>query len=240
MKADVLLYPQALSNQVPGDRKVVVIDVLRATSTIVTALAQQALEVIPVNEPSEAIELVRSIGTRECVLGGEQKGFKIEGFELGNSPADYTEAKVAGKKVILCTTNGTRAIKRAHGAAEVLVASYLNLQTVVDYLGESDKDLLIVCAGREQNISLEDLSCAGMIIRLLRARRNDLQLTDGATVAGLIAGQAQSEGLENFLKSTEHGRYLLQIGMEPDIRDCVALNQYPILPRYLNGKIMIE
>jgi 2-phosphosulfolactate phosphatase len=240
MKADVLLYPQALSNQVPGDKKVVVIDVLRATSTIVTALAHRALEVIPVNEPSEAIELVRSIGTKECILGGEQKGFKIEGFDLGNTPADYTEEKVAGKKVILCTTNGTRAVKRAQGAAEVLVASYLNLQAVVDYLGESDKDLLIVCAGREQNVSLEDLSCAGMLIRLLTAHRNDLQLSDGATVAGLIAGQAQAEGLEDFIKSTEHGRYLIQIGMEPDIRDCVTLNQYPLVPRFLNGKIVVE
>jgi 2-phosphosulfolactate phosphatase len=240
MKADVLLYPQAFSNQVPGDKKVVVIDVLRATSTIVTALAHRAVEVIPVNEPSEAIELVRSIGTQECILGGEQKGFKIEGFDLGNAPAEYTEAKVAGKKVILCTTNGTRAVKRVQGAAEVLVASYLNLQTVVDYLEENDKDFLIICAGREQNISLEDLACAGMLIRLLKAHRNDLQLSDGAAVADFIAGQAQAEGLEDFLKSTEHGKYLIQIGMESDIRDCVALNQYPLLPRFLNGKIMVE
>jgi 2-phosphosulfolactate phosphatase len=240
MKADVLLYPQALSNQVLSDKKVVVIDVLRATSTIVTALAHRALELIPVNDPSEAIELIRSIGAEECVLGGEQKGFKIEGFDLGNSPADYTEAKIAGKKVILCTTNGTRAIKRVQGAAEVLIGSYLNLQKVVDYLGESDRDLLIVCAGREQNISLEDLSCAGMILQLLKAQRSDMQMTDGAAVARLIAGHAQPEVLENFLKSTEHGSYLLQIGMEPDIPDCASLNQYPVLPRYLNGKIIID
>jgi 2-phosphosulfolactate phosphatase len=238
MKADVLLYPQALSNQVFNEKKVVVIDVLRATSTIVTALSRQALQVIPVNEPTEAIELARRIGSDECVLGGEQKGLKIEGFDLGNSPTEYDTAKVAEKKVILCTTNGTKAIKRAQGAAEVLIGSYLNMQAIVDYLATSGQDLLVLCAGRELQVSLEDLACAGMVVRDLKELRDDLELTDAATVARYVAERAQSCGLEQFFALTEHGQYLTQIGMAADLQACAALNQFTIVPRFTDGKIV--
>jgi 2-phosphosulfolactate phosphatase len=238
MKADVLLYPQALSNQVFNEKKVVVIDVLRATSTIVTALSRQALQVIPVNEPTEAIELARRIGPDECVLGGEQKGFKIEGFDLGNSPTEYDAAKVAGKKVILCTTNGTKAIKRAQGAAEVLIGSYLNMQAIVGYLAASGQDLLVVCAGRELHVSLEDLACAGMMVRDLKEFRDDLELTDAATVARYVAERAQACGLEQFCATTEHGQYLTQIGMGADLQACAALDQFNIVPRFTDGKVV--
>ncbi|HYH02092.1 MAG TPA: 2-phosphosulfolactate phosphatase [Bacillota bacterium] len=238
MKVDVLLYPQALTNQVFLDKKVVVIDAFRATTTIVTALAHQAIEVIPVNEPAEAIALRRSIGVEECIAGGEQKGFKIEGFNLGNSPAEYIPAEIGGKKVILCTTNGTKAIKRAQGAAEVLIGAFVNIQTVIDYLKSANQDVLMVCAGREQNVSMEDLTCAGMIIQGLVAANREMELTDAARVALLIAQQAQPK-LTEFLKNTEHGRYLIRIGMENDVEDCTVLNKFPILPRFTDGKVVV-
>ncbi|HEY8464281.1 MAG TPA: 2-phosphosulfolactate phosphatase [Bacillota bacterium] len=236
MKVDVLLYPQALTNQVFADKKVVVIDVFRATSTIITALAHQATEVIPVNEPAEAIELMRSIGTQECVIGGEHKGFKIDGFNLGNSPAEYTEDVIGGKKVILCTTNGTKAVKRAQSADEVLIGAFLNIQSVIDNLRSSNQDVLVVCAGREQHVSLEDLTCAGMIIQALSSDQG-VELTDAALIARLVAGQAQPE-LTSFLKNSEHGRYLMEIGMTADVEACAVLNKFAILPRYTDGKIV--
>lgn len=238
MKVDVLLYPQALTNQVFLDKKVVVIDAFRATTTIVTALAHQAIEVIPVNEPAEAIALSRSIGVEECIIGGEQKGFKIDGFNLGNSPAEYSSDTIAGKKVILCTTNGTKAIKRAQGADEVLIGAFVNIQAVINYLKPVNQDVLIVCAGREQNVSMEDLTCAGMIIQGIIAADGRPELSDAAQVALFIAERARAE-LTEFLRNTEHGRYLVQIGMGNDVDDCTVLNKYSILPRFADGKIVV-
>lgn len=238
MKVDVLFYPHYGAIVPLNDKIVVVLDILRATSTIVSALANGALEVIPVLEPSEAVDLVRGLGIRECVTGGERKGFKVDGFELGNSPLEYSEAKVAGKKVILSTSNGTKAIKWTQNAAEVIIGSYLNVQTVVDYLATKDQDLMIVCSGQEMKLGLEDLACAGLIAQKLESAHG-AELTDAAKVARFTAEQAAVAGIGSFVKSTEHGRYLAQIGMEQDLESCVALDRYPILPKYRNGKIVI-
>lgn len=238
MKADVLLYPQAVGHQLFQDKLVVVIDAFRATSTIVTALAHGAIEVIPVNEPMEAIELIRSIGKEECVIGGEQKGFKIEGFDLGNSPVEYTEPIVSGKKVVLCTTNGTKAIKRAQGADAVLIGSFLNLQAIVEWVKESARDILFVCAGSEGRVSLEDLTCAGMMIEGLKAVRPEVELSDAAQVALLVAGQARPD-LTAFLRKAEHGAYLIQNRMETDVVECTRLNTFAIVPAYGDGKVVI-
>jgi 2-phosphosulfolactate phosphatase len=238
MKADVLLYHQALNQQLINEKKAVVIDVLRATSTIVTALANRADQVIPVNEPMEAIELSRSIGVSECVLGGEQKGFKIEGFDRGNSPVEYTATAVAGKKVILCTTNGTRAIKRAQGAAEVLIGSYLNGQAVVEHLDAGEQDVLFLCAGREFNLCLEDLACAGMLVQALQQRRSDLELTDAAMLSLFVTERAHAVTLERFLANTQHGQYLIANGMGADLSECAVRDKYAIVPRYLDGKVV--
>lgn len=240
MKLEVLLYPQGHPSGMLTDKKVVVLDILRATSTIVTALAHHAIEVIPVVEPAEVVDLVRSIGAAECVTGGERKGLKIEGLELGNSPLEYTESGVRGKKVILCTTNGTKAIKWTQGAAEVIIGSYLNIDTVVDYLKTGSQDIVIICSGREMNVSLEDLACAGMIVQKLQAVLPELQLSDAAQIAKLAGKQSMQVKLEQFIKETDHGRYLIEIGMEADLQECVTLNKYQILPRYCDGKIYLE
>jgi 2-phosphosulfolactate phosphatase len=164
VQADVLLVPGNNLNLTA--KKVVVIDVLRATSTIVTALGNKALEIIPVIEPSEVIDLIKKLGPGECLTGGERKGLKIEGFDMGNSPAEYKKERVEGKKIIISTTNGTKAIKSTQGAAEVYIGSFLNVRAVVDHLREGDQDIIIICSGRDQNLCLEDLACAGMMIQL--------------------------------------------------------------------------
>lgn len=238
MRIDVLALPQSNSNWDWVDKKVVVLDILRATSSTVTALGNKAIEVIPVVEPGEAIELVKSLGARECVVGGERKGLKIEGFELGNSPAEYGESKVAGKKVILCTTNGTKAIKNFQGAAEVLIGSFLNVQTIADYVKEGGMHLVLVCSGRDQHLCLEDLACAGLIVKLLEEAGVVIEWTDSAKLAYFVWEKAAPD-LEAFIRQTEHGRYLSEIGLGGDIPDCLALNKFPLLPRYVNGKVAI-
>lgn len=238
MKVDVYFYPHGGSAAL-NDKNVVVLDVLRATSTIVTALSHGAIEVIPVLEPVEAVDLLRGIGSTDCVTGGERKGYKIEGFDFGNSPLEYTEDSISGKKVILTTTNGTKAIKWVQGAAEVLIGSYLNVSAIADYLREDQRDTVIVCSGREGNFSLEDLACAGKITALLKEAIPSLEMSDAAQTACWISERADQTGLEKFIGETEHGRYLKEIGMASDIKACSALDQHPILPHYRNGKIYI-
>lgn len=239
MQIDVLITPQIGTTMNLAEYRVVVLDILRATSTIVTALGNGAMEVIPEVEPAEVRKRVRDIGVQDCVSGGERKGYKIEGFDLGNSPAEYTKERVNGKKVILCTTNGTKAIKWAQGASEILIGSFLNIQCLIDYLKKSQQSLIIVCSGREMNLSLEDLACAGMIVQKLEAEDPDLQLTDSARVARLSWERFASQDLGQFIRQTEHGRYLMEIGMEHDVVGCVTLNQFPILPRFVKGKITL-
>ncbi len=238
MRVDVYFYPHG-GTAAMNEKNAVVIDVLRATSTIVTALSNGATEVIPVSEPVEAVDLVRGIGSTECVTGGERKGYKIEGFDFGNSPLEYTEDNIGGKKIILTTTNGTKAIKWVQGAAEVLIGSYLNVSAVATYLSEDRRDTVIICAGREGNLSLEDLACAGKIVASVKAAIPTLEMSDAARTACWIAERADQDGLEKFIGETEHGRYLTEIGMGPDIQACAALDRYPILPHYRNGKIYI-
>jgi 2-phosphosulfolactate phosphatase len=182
--------------------------------------------------------LVKGLGAEQCLTGGERKGLKIEGFDLGNSPLEYTAAKVEGKKIILSTTNGTKAIKWAQNATELIIGSYLNLQAVADYLSNQTNDIMIVCAGRDANLGLEDLACAGELVQRLKGNPG-ITLTDSARVAQYIAEKAQSQGLLSFMRETDHAQYLMEIGMEADIAACIAVDHYPVVPRFNSGKISL-
>lgn len=238
MLIDVLVTPQLSNNRDQANKRIVVLDILRATSTIVKALHNGATEVIPVQESDEALNLVKSIGRNICLLGGERKGYKIEGFDLGNSPLEYTREMVEGKKIILCTTNGTKAIKAFQGGTEVLIGSYLNMDYLVDYLNKSNQDITLVCSGQDGNLCLEDLACAGMIVRMV-SETAPADLTDAAKVALFTAKQQARTSLEKFIGSTEHGLSLKAIGMGEDIKACTALNSAPVLPRFEGGRIHI-
>ena len=239
MLIDVLVLPQLGNSRELVNKRIVALDVLRATSTIVTALYNGATEVIPVQEYDEALNLVRSIGRNICLLGGERKGLKIEGFDFGNSPMEYTREQVEGKKIILCTTNGTKTIRTFQNVGEVLVGSYLNMERLVDYLIKDPQDTTIVCSGREGVLCLEDLACAGMIVRLV-TEAVEADLTDAAKVAIYTAKQNSRISLVKFINQTEHGSYLNSIGMGEDLKFCTKLNSAPIIPRFKEGRIITE
>src|SRR5690554_3052027 len=143
-------------------KTVVVIDVLRASSTILTALANGCPEVIPVAEPKEAFALAEKYGRDQVLLGGEREARKIRGFDLGNSPDEYGKEVVAGKKLIFTTTNGAKAFLEAGGAAEILVGAFLNISRVCSYLKKKKREIFLFCAGRKGRLALEDLFCAGI------------------------------------------------------------------------------
>lgn len=231
MRIDVLFTPAELTAAALGGRTAIVVDVLRASTTIVEALGAGAREVVPVVEVAEAMALGRQ-GREPVVVGGERGGLRCEGFTLGNSPREYTVEAVAGRRVILCTTNGTRAIvaAAAGGAAEVLVGAFANLKAVVDAAVRAGRDVAVLCAGSEGQFSLEDAACAGGIVGGLGYRLGPAADRTDAAVAAETLFRAHREGLLRLFTSTAHGRRLVDLGFGDDLALAAVLNRHPVVP----------
>jgi 2-phosphosulfolactate phosphatase len=222
-------------------RVAVVIDVLRATSTITEALANGARAVFPVPNIDEAVRLAQNIGREQVLLCGERRGLRIEGFDLGNSPAEFAAERVAGKSLVMTTTNGTPALLASASARRILIASFLNLGAVVDALAaEEDAALTIVCAGREKRFSLDDAVCAGALVTGLRERlgRGAVELNDAAYTAALAA-RARLDALEPLLGRTAAGRQLVEAGLGEDLAFCAQLDRHAIVPHFRDRQVTL-
>jgi 2-phosphosulfolactate phosphatase len=221
-----------------SDRTVVVIDVLRATSTIVTAVANGAKAIYPVGGSEEAMRLLSSIGRENTLLCGERRGLKVEGYHLGNSPAEFTPERVAGQRLVMSTTNGSRALQAAAGAERVLVGSLLNLGAVARLATFAD-GLVVLCAGRENNFALDDALCAGLLLdRVAEGRRDELQLDDAGRVARSLSAQLAPDVA--LLRTVAGGRALVEIGLGDDIADCARVDLYDLVPEMHDRMIRLE
>lgn len=218
---------------------VVVIDVLRATSVITTALDNGAQEVIPVRTVEEAQSLYATSDASKTLRGGERNALKIEGFDLSNSPLEYKKKVVEGKTVIITTTNGTNAINNVKGADEVVLACFRNVTAVVDHLvglsHRGSRDVVVVCAGTEGRFSLDDGLCAGMLIELLK-QQIEVETDD----LGLLVTQYYQQNKTNLLgalSSCFHLKRLFTLGFYDDIRFCLETNCVTTVPVVQNDKI---
>lgn len=234
------VYPTAIN--IPGEelvgRAAVVIDVLRATSTIVQALANGADTVVPVLAPEEAFQVVSDNPDRQFVLGGERKSVVIPGFHLGNSPLEYTEARVGGRPVLFTTTNGTRAIRGAASAKHVYICSFLNAPAVARRLTEVGLDVSICCAGTHDQFSLEDTACAGSIVDMLSGPDATVELNDLAHVSREIYRQFKGR-VADLLHLSNHGQNLLKLGMQDDLMHCAQFGALPLVPVFHNGQVTL-
>lgn len=235
MNADVFFSPAAVDEASVEGRTAVVIDVIRATSCVVEALANGARGIFPTTLPEEAVKLASSLGREDTLLCGERKGLKIEGFDLGNSPKEFVADVVEGKQLVMTTTNGTRAFLAAEDADRVLAASLLNLSAVARVLNGVEA-LTIVCAGREGRFSMDDALCAGLLLK-------KLMKSDGVEVRGNDAARAVLDLAEKylpdeaFLRSTRAGRALEGIGMDGDLAFCALLDRHAIVPEMKERRI---
>ena len=238
MQVEVL--PNAGSPLLPylEDKLVIVIDVLRATSTMVTALANGCLSIIPVLSPEDAIE--RRLTLPGSLLGGERNALTIEGFDLGNSPFDYVPEKVGGKRVIITTTNGTRAIRDASTAPKIWMASFLNMHSIVlavlRQFENSDKlqGVVVFCAGTEERFDLPDTLCAGMLIDGLGT---NVTLNDLGEAARMLYHSSENY-LVDKIRNSVHGKKLISLGFERDVVYCSTPNVLPIIPVFQEGEIV--
>ncbi len=237
MIIDVFFSPAEVQESSVGKRTAVVIDVIRATSVMVEALANGARGIFPTVSTDEAIRLALSLGRDDTLLCGERKGRKVEGFDLGNSPAEFSPEVVKGKQLVMSTTNGTRAILAAEDADRVVVASFLNLSAVARTL-KGEQSLAIVCAGREDRFALDDALCAGALVRkLVEGREAEAALNDAARVSLELARVFTPDPA--FLRSTAAGAALVSIGMDGDLELCAAVDRRGVVPEMMERRIAL-
>jgi 2-phosphosulfolactate phosphatase len=235
MKIDCHFTPGPVDELALRERTVVVIDVLRASSTIVTALSNGARGVIPASTVESAMKIAGNLGPDQVLLGGERNGRIIPGFDLGNSPAEYTANKVQGKSIIFSSTNGSQVMVKARYAAELAVGAFVNMSATVAFVRERPRDFVILCSGRNGGFSLEDSVCAGMLIARV-AEDQDPVLTDSA-VAAMSLYRGFGRAILKMMRNSDHGRYLEEIGFGNDIRYCATIDSHSVVP-LLEGNVI--
>ena len=215
---------------------VVVIDVLRASSTIVAAIESGAERIIPIADVETASRLVRPAERDKKLLAGERKCLPVPGFDLSNSPVEFTPARVRGKTIVLTTTNGTRAIATAAKAARTVICALTNLYAVAAALRD-EREIVVLCCGAEGSIAAEDLLCGGMLLQYLDSAAAPESLSDAARIASVIA-ERFSSNTEAFLRSTDHGRRLIELGFERDVAFCARVGASACVPEVREGVIV--
>lgn len=252
MKIQVYTTPAEVNEEDIRGELVVIIDVLRTGSSILQALANECKEIIPVESVERAIALQSALFDSDVLLCGERDGVKISGFDLGNSPYEYTKERVSNKFLIFSTTNGTVAMVKARKGGTIYLCGFQNMEVTAakvsslhatpqsetgehkDYSG-----LTIICSGQNNHFALEDIVCAGMLIFRIQQQSSDksiLELTDGARSAMHLYNQNANK-LKTMIKQVDHGLELIKLGMEKDLEFCIQTDTIPILPVYVDGKI---
>lgn len=238
MKINILLSPVSVDELYFSKKTVVVIDVLRSSSTIITALSNGAREVVPVGTVEFGVKVSGGMFGGQTLLGGERNTKKIEGFSLGNSPLEYTPEIVNGKSIVLYTTNGTKAIVKAKYAENIFIASYNNLNVIVNYLLKLNNDFEILCSGKSNVFSLEDTVCAGRLVSEIVKLKEGVELSDAARAA-VSLNKTFGKNPAKMLAETEHGQILIQNGFTEDLKFCAKVNSSEVIPYFTNNSLKV-
>jgi 2-phosphosulfolactate phosphatase len=228
----VLTAGDAVAAQFPG-ATALVIDVLRASTTIVTALGNGAACVIPVETVEEARARKAALGA-DAILAGERNSDPPEGFDLGNSPLEFTADRVRGRSIVMTTSNGTRALTAARAAAAVGVAALVNAGAAAAWALAQGRDVVLVCGGELGAPSLEDEVCAGLLVARLAAAAPAVTLTPAADAAQAL-GLRYGRDLERLGRDAPHARGLVLKGRAEDIAFCLALDTSTVVPTLVPG-----
>lgn len=236
MNVDIIISADDINENKIKEKVIVVIDMFRATSVIVTALNNGCNEVIPYLTVEETIKSARQMKEEEYILGGERKAIKIDGFNLSNSPLEYTKENVKGKSVLMTTTNGTRTLTKSIGAKRVLIAAMINAKAVAKRLLEINEDVVIINAGTNGNFSMDDYICSGYIINEMLKINDKLNLTDISKTANIIFETYPN--IIDYVKEAAHYSVMKSLELDRDIEYCIQKSIIDIVPEYKNGKIL--
>lgn len=227
----VCLSPALLHLHDVTDKTVVVVDILRATSSMVTAFAYGVQKIMPVSEVEEC-QTLQSLG---YLTAGERNGVKVASFNFGNSPFEYQRDDIRGNSLAMTTTNGTQAIEKAKAARRLVIGSFLNLSATANCLEREKDDVLVVCAGWKGHVNLEDTLFAGALVDRLSSH---FQAADDATLAAVVLYQAAQPDLAAFLSRSSHAQRLVRLKGQRDIDYCLQIDQYDVVPQ-LHEKYLI-
>ncbi|MBN2637960.1 MAG: 2-phosphosulfolactate phosphatase [Bacteroidales bacterium] len=236
MKIDVIPYASAIKTEGVKNKNVVVIDVLRASSVMVTALNNGAKSVIPVLNVDDAFRLAKKMPEKSYLLSGERNTKLIPGFDLGNSPLEHTREKVADKTIILSTSNGTKALHALDSANHVYIGTFLNSAALIDKL-LSLNEIILVCSGTNDNFSMDDGMFAAHVISQI-TKQKEASLSDLAQTL-LKAYQSENGNLNILLQDCYHLNLLKRNGFEQDVNYCLQTDKLSLVPEKIKNNIEI-
>jgi 2-phosphosulfolactate phosphatase len=240
-KCDLAFTPEELDRcEAVNEKVVVVIDVLRTTTAIVQAIHAKCETIIPVLTPDEARDIAKELPPEHTILAGTRKGKKLEGFQLSSSPLDYNEERVRDKTVVLTTTNGTRTLRKAAVGKAVLIGAFLNATAVADVCYGRTEDILLVCSGLLGRFALEDVICAGLILKTLGQRPGpeaSLVKSDSALAAEVLYERFGSD-LLSMLRLSAWGCRLQDQGADDDLIFSVQVDVASVVPVLEENRII--
>jgi 2-phosphosulfolactate phosphatase len=235
MRVDVFAVYNEIFERDTRDRTVVVLDILRATSTMITAVNNGAIKVIPVVEVDDAVAMMRTLDRKEALIAGERNALPLPGFDMGNSPLEFTQDKVRGKTVVISTTNGTSALQAVKNASRVLIGALINKTAVARAIQNRGEDVCIVCAGTGGKFSADDIYGAGAIISALQELGVAVECNDLGYVSELLYNS--DRGRLGLISNSHHYKLLLELGMQEDIEYCFTEDVTDCVPIYAAGLI---
>lgn len=237
MRLDVLLLPREILVRPGSESSAVVIDVLRATTSILVAFQHGCRSILPVASAAEARSA--RAASPGAVLAGEEGGLRVPGFDLGNSPREFTREAVAGRDVILTTSNGTKALRAVAAGRIVAIGAFRNRSAVTGWLVGRGADSQIVCSGYEGGFSLEDAVCAGAMVDRAAQLATELILGDGARACQVLWQRFGSD-LVGLFRQTDWGRWMLALGFEADLAVCAELDATAMVPLMQGDRITLD
>lgn len=233
-KINVIFRHQDVIPEKLAGKVVVVIDVLRATSVLATALANGATKVKTVASPQQALAL--KMQNTNVLLAGERNAVKLTGFDFGNSPLEMKREHVDGKEIVLCTSNGTQAISASRHAKWLFTAAFVNMKAVISHLELLKEDITIICSGTNGRFSLDDSLAAAALVQRLGTAKN-YKLSDSAQAMALIP--LDEDGIKESLKHCYHLNLLVAKGFQKDVDYCLALDILDVLPQMKKGYFVV-
>lgn len=243
MNLSVYFTQLGVTNQAIAGKPVVVLDVLRATSSIVAAISNGARAVVPAATAEEALRVAKNLESDDVLLAGERGGHRIEGFALGNSPLEMTAEAVEGKTLVMATTNGTGTLVAADPGRPVLVGAITNFSALMARAREEvagNRELIVLCAGRERMFALEDSYVAGRVVQSLLpdGKRKNVNLNDAA-IAALELVRRYGDRWRRAVLASAHARELRALGYREDVESATVVDAFDVVPEYSDRLIKV-
>lgn len=232
MKVETCLTPSLIHHYSLEGKQVVVVDIFRATSCMVSGLANGLKSIYPVDNVEECLAL----GRKGYITAGERGGIKIEAFNIGNSPFEYMNAEFEGKSVAVTTTNGTHALVKSLAAHEIIIGAFLNLTATAKHLQQNEQNVVIHCAGWKGTVNIEDTLFAGALINAL----GSVELVDDTSRIAHSLYLQHKDNLNHIAESSSHAKRLSRFGIEKDLEFCMTIDEYDIVPVYRDQELWLH